>query len=380
MADMATVVCKAPINMAVLKYWGKRDENLILPLHDSLSATLHIECMASSITVTASNQFDQDQMTLNGKVVEMKGNARLQAVIQGCRAIAGPAPESLGGDWSRIKLHLECSNDFPTAAGLASSASGYACLTAALSELYHCKEAYPGQLSAIARQGSGSACRSMYGGFVEWMAGSAADGRDSIAVQIAPESHWAQMRVLILVVSVGEKATGSSIGMQRSTSTSTLLPHRSAEIVPKRIRALSSAIVERDFQSFAELTMKDSNQFHAICADSFPPIFYLNSTSHAIIDAVHKFNEAAGGLVAAYTFDAGPNACIFTLDQNLGKLSQYLLDRFCPIAKFGEFVHDPLSLCPLPPTLNSALFINDSRVNRMIITKVGPGPIARHIA
>lgn len=95
------------------------------------------------------------------------------------------------------KLHICSKNNFPTAAGLASSAAGYACLSAALAKLYN----FNGDISAIARSGSGSACRSVFGGFVRWYMGSDSTGADSIARQIAQASHWPEMRIIILVVS-----------------------------------------------------------------------------------------------------------------------------------------------------------------------------------
>jgi diphosphomevalonate decarboxylase len=129
-------------------------------------------------------------------------------------------------DWPQYKVHICSENNFPTAAGLASSASGFACLVYALAQLYGIQEQYPGELSSIARVGSGSACRSLAGGFVKWEAGVKADGSDSLAVQVADEKHWPEMAILILVVSSHRKPIGSTDAMERSVQTSDLLKVR----------------------------------------------------------------------------------------------------------------------------------------------------------
>lgn len=183
------------------------------------------------------------------------------------------------------------------------------------------------------RQGSGSACRSVYGGFVEWVEGEREDGADSIAMQVrndpptvqvnppslppsqvAPSTHWPELEVLILVVSAEKKPVSSTVGMQTSAQTSELLKvrthrrkeanmtpfpcpqHRVASVVPQRMREMEEAILKKDFQSFGRLTMQDSNQFHAVCLDTYPPILYLNDTSRRVIQMVTQLNKACGGI------------------------------------------------------------------------------------
>ena len=182
-----------------------------------------------------------------------------------------------------------------------------------LADLCNVTEAYPGEITTIARQGSGSSCRSLYGGFVKWEMGSAEDGSDSKAVQVAPQEHWPEMEALIFVVSDKKKETGSTLGMSNSVKTSSLLAvrmrglssrailtfsmwlqHRAAEVVAPRLAAIEKAWLEKDFESFARITMQDSNQFHACCMDTLPPIFYMNDVSKRIIGFVHKVNETAG--------------------------------------------------------------------------------------
>lgn len=194
-------------------------------------------------------------------------------------------------DWVHYKVHICSENNFPTAAGLASSASGFACLVYTLAQLYGIQEQYPGELSSIARMGSGSACRSLAGGFVKWEAGVKADGSDSLAVQVADEKHWPEVAILILVVSSHRKPIGSTDAMERSVQTSDLLKHRAAVVVPERMKRMEEAIQKKDFQAFAIETMKDSNQFHAVCLDTYPPVFYLNDLSKQIVNVLTRYNS-----------------------------------------------------------------------------------------
>lgn len=196
----------------------------------------------------------------------------------------------LCGDLLKWNLHICSENNFPTAAGLASSAAGYAALVSTLAALYDVE----GDISALARLGSGSACRSIYGGFVRWNKGLKPGGEDSIAVQIAPASHWPEMRVLILVVSDDQKKYSSTSGMRQSVLTSDLLKYRAENIVPKRTSEIIEAIKIKNFETFAQITMQDSNQFHAICLDTEPPCFYMNDVSKAIIEVIHTYNEFYG--------------------------------------------------------------------------------------
>jgi diphosphomevalonate decarboxylase len=214
-----------------------------------------------------------------------------------------------------MPLHIVSENNFPTAAGLASSAAGFSALVRAIADLYELPES-PANLSRVARQGSGSACRSMFGGYVAWNMGREEDGSDSLAEQIADLSHWPEMHAAILVVSAAKKGVSSTAGMQSTVATSELFKHRAENVVPERMERMKNAILKKDFTTFADLTMKDSNQFHAVCLDTSPPIFYLNDISRGIIRLVEELNRVAGKTIAAYTFDAGPNAVIYYLKEN----------------------------------------------------------------
>ena len=267
-----------------------------------------------------------------------------------------------------MPIHIVSENNFPTAAGLASSASGFAALAYTLYQLYSLSSTVtPSQLSRIARQGSGSACRSIFGGFVAWEMGSEADGSDSLAVEVAPQSHWPDMEALICVVSDLKKGTSSTSGMQRTVETSPLLQHRIQNVVPNRMKEISEAIHAKDFETFANLTMQDSNQFHAVCQDTHPPIFYMNDVSRAIIAAVNEINRSAGKTIAAYTYDAGPNAVIYALKKDMQSIRSVIEHLF---------VEGSSSSAALPQGWEEKNVSTAFKggVSRLIYTRVGDGP------
>lgn len=370
--DVEWVTCDSPVNIALIKYWGKRDEKLVLPLNSSVSVTLNQDELRARTTVAVSRNFKEDKMWLNGREQSMK-NARLQSVISQIKRLCRKRKIDADQPNEKLqwKLHICSENNFPTAAGLASSAAGYACLVYALSKLYGVE----GDISKIARLGSGSACRSIHGGFVIWNKGEAEDGEDSTAEQIAPETHWQELRVLILVVSDQTKHTGSTVGMQTSVETSDLL-HQRLQGLPKRIERIKKAILKKDFHSFAEITMKDSNQLHAVCLDTYPPISYLTDTSHHIIQLVHAINQDNNSNMVAYSFDAGPNAFLFMQEKHVPTVLD-ILHYFYPNS-------DPHYIRGLQVPKKHAVHVDYTafsdikvipRALKFIIhTKPGPGP------
>lgn len=330
---MATA--RAPTNIAVIKYWGKRDETLILPINSSISVTLDPDHLSATTTVAVSPSFESDRMWLNGKEISLSGG-RFQSCLREIRSKAEDFEDENKGvkikkeNWANLKVHIASYNNFPTAAGLASSAAGFACLVFSLAKLMNVKDDLS-SLSAVARQGSGSACRSLFGGFVKWEMGSDANGSDSLAVQLTNETHWEDLVIIIAVVSSRQKETSSTSGMRDSVETSPLLHHRAKVIVPSRILQMEEAIRNRDFKSFAKLTCADSNQFHATCLDTSPPIFYMNDVSHRIISIVERWNHYEGTPQVAYTFDAGPNAVMIAPNRKVASLLlQRLLFYFPP--------------------------------------------------
>ena len=287
------VIVRAPTNIAFVKYWGKKNVNLNTPINNSLSATLDPNVMHSETTVKTSAEWLTDTISINGAEYETVKNNRVLTVLKEMRFLARrhfsrianeikkKDPEAdLSGlpplSYFSQKLQITTSNNFPTAAGLASSASGFAALTYGCARLFGIaqdKNLYP-RLTEIARQGSGSACRSMYGGFVEWEKGEEADGCDSIARQLEVDDHWPELRFVVCVVQSGQKKVPSTQGMIRSQKTSGFLEFRSETFVDKVLGIMKPAIGKRNFPVLSELIMRDSNQLHAVCLDTFPPLEY----------------------------------------------------------------------------------------------------------
>lgn len=368
----------APVNIAVVKYWGKRDAKLNLPTNSSLSVTLSQADLRTLTTASCSASFpasEGDALLLNGEPSDISG-ARTQACLRELRSrraaleAADPSLPKL----STYPLRLVSENNFPTAAGLASSAAGFAALVRAIANLYELP-ASPSELSLIARQGSGSACRSLFGGYVAWRMGDKADGTDSMADQVAEASHWPDMRALVLVVSAAKKGVSSSSGMQQTVATSGLFRERIATVVPENMAIMEKAIAEKDFEKFAEVTMRDSNSFHATCADTYPPIFYMNDVSRAAIRAVEAINEKAGRTVAAYTFDAGPNAVIYYQEKD----TEAVVGTFYHVLQGADIGGwKSADIKGLKPTISldeNVAGLLKAGVSRVIMTGVGEGPV-----
>lgn len=220
----------------------------------------------------------------------------------------------------------------------------------------------------------------MFGGYVAWEMGTKEDGSDSVAVQIATDADWSEMRAIILVVSDAKKGTASSDGMQRTVATSPLLQYRIKDVVPVRMGVMSDAIRARDFATFAKETMRDSNSFHAVCLDTSPPIFYLNDVSRNVMTLVEEMNRVAVGVdgveLCAYTFDAGPNAVIYVLEKNeekvLNILQNYFPQSSSPAASTSALSAALEGLTGFKESVIPVAEVN--AVSRIIRTKVGDGP------
>jgi diphosphomevalonate decarboxylase len=348
---------------------------LNLPTNSSLSVTLSQSDLCTHTTASCSpNYTGEDSLLLNGAPQSLK-TQRTQACLKELRdqrAYLEAEDPSLP-KLSTFLLRIVSENNFPTAAGLASSAAGFAALVRAIANLYELP-ASPSELSIIARQGSGSACRSLFGGYVAWIAGSRSDGSDSLAVEVAPASHWPDMRALILVASAAKKAIGSTEGMQATVKTSTLFPERATKIVPQRMKEMQEAIKSKDFETFAKVTMADSNNFHATCLDTTPPIFYMNDTSRAAVRAVERINEQAGKPIAAYTFDAGPNAVIYYLAENEEKVAGLFKTVLASIDGWQVARGVAVKAADAAILEEPVVELLKRGVSRIILTGVGEGP------
>lgn len=268
-------------NIALVKYWGKRDAALNLPAVPSLSLTLGGYRTRTTVTWGA----PRDRVVLNG--VE-RDDRKVLAVLD----LLDPA---------RPPVEVDTDNDFPTGAGLASSASGFAALVvaaAAAAGLDLPVEA----LSVLARRGSGSACRSLFGGFSEWRLGARADGLDSHAVPVAPEGWW-DLRMVVAVVSDATKAVGSTEGMNRTSATS---PFWGAWVAggPADVDEARAAVLARDLERLGTVMERSTFAMHGTMHSARPPLLYWQPATVALLHEV--FALRARGIGAWATMDAGP--------------------------------------------------------------------------
>lgn len=204
--------------------------------------------------------------------------------------------------------------------------------------------------------------------------GSKADGTDSVAVQVAPMSHWPEMRALILVASADKKHVSSSAGMQTTVQTSPLMQTRINDLIPRRMSEMKAAIAEKDFATFAKLTMVDSNNFHATCLDSQPPIFYMNDASRAAVAVVEAINAHAGTPIAAYTFDAGPNAVIYYLDHKAIDVAGVFKTILSEKRGWSNTRAGGFASAPVPVAGEFAVETLQRGIQDVILTSIGSGP------
>jgi diphosphomevalonate decarboxylase len=368
-ADAFTVTLAAPINIAFIKYWGKREggEQLVLPTNDSFSITLDTAPFRSKTTVVLSPAIAADELWLNGEKVDVESNSRLVNVLA---AVRGSCP----ADKAALKALMVSENNFPTAAGMASSASGYCALACSLVKVFDATV----DVSMLARIGSGSACRSVYGGYVKWHMGAEADGSDCIAKQFQPAAFWPEMNVLCAVVKGQMKDISSTKGMQLSLQTAPMMAARIATVVNERMAAVSEAVQAKDFERFAEIAMTDSDDLQEICRTTTPIIKYATDDSFAVIKLVHAYNKAKGKRALAYTFDAGANAFMFTLDENLVEVVATILHHFPTTGAELCFANTELAAqaaaFPLDGKYKDLIDYEKKPLTFLLQTPVGSGP------
>ncbi|KAK6103898.1 diphosphomevalonate decarboxylase [Brugia pahangi] len=320
----------APINIALVKYWGKRNEDLMLPLNDSISLSINDMCAKTRVRIGASVK--KDSVSINGSNVclsEHPGFLRcfkeVRRLIRKRSIISETAGKSEKHDYFS-KFEVVSETNFPIEAGLASSAAGFAAIAYGLGQIYQLNIS---DIIRVARMGSGSACRSILSGLVHWKAGTAEDGTDCICETVFPEDYWPTLRSLILVTSHGTKKVSSSNGMQSTVKTSKLLQAR-MDIVPEQITKLRNAFRDRNFEQLAKVIMSDSGQLHALCMDTMPSLRYLNDNSWYLMQLIHALNRHCKDTKVAYTFDAGPNCCLFLESVNV-PLILAAVNKYCKL-------------------------------------------------
>jgi diphosphomevalonate decarboxylase len=274
-------------NIALIKYWGNRDHALRIPANSSLS--MNMAGLTTTTTVAFDDALKMDVVVLGG--IEQSGAAK-ERVVNLLDRVRGPAR-------IEARARVESASNFPAGAGLASSASGFAALAvaSAAAAALNLDEA---ALSRLARTGSGSASRSVPGGYVEWQAGF--DDQSSFATSIAPADHW-DLRDVIAMVDAAHKAVGSTQG-HALADTSPLHAGRVASI-PDRLTRVKTAVLDRDFAALAPLVEADALAMHAVMMTSTPPLIYWQPATLAIIHAVQTWRSQ--GVPVCFTIDAGAN-------------------------------------------------------------------------
>jgi diphosphomevalonate decarboxylase len=284
-------------NIALIKYWGKRQEELNLPDVGSVSITL------DGIETKTTVQFakDNDIFYLNGEKSNEQEHNKISTFLDIFR--------NLIGEKNYFEVHTW--NNFPTSAGLASSASGFASLTKAVDELLNLNLPLQ-ELSKIARMGSGSAARSIYGGFVEMHKGNQEDGSDSFAEQIADNEHL-PLIVNILITNLEYKKVTSRDGMKLSKDTSPYYKEwvSSSE---KDIKLMKQAIAKKDFREIGDLSIRSCMKMHSVMFTSAPPLMYWNATTFDIIKRIEELFYYKNEPVF-FTIDAGPQVKVITTSE-----------------------------------------------------------------
>jgi len=294
-------------NIALIKYWGKYNPKLSLPMNGSISMTL--DNLKTVTTVEFSDDFKEDKIEINDKAVDKKSEERIVAHLDRIRKLAK----------IKSKAKMASKNNFPTATGLASSASGFSALTIAACNAVGLNLDGK-QLSIISRQGSGSACRSIFGGFVEWL--PAKRSEDSYAVQIVDENYF-DLRDVIAIVSSAEKKVSSAAGMMETVKTSPIYKTR-LKIVKNSLKGMKRAILGKSFTKLGKMAEFDCLLMHACMLTTRPPLIYWSPATIDIIHAIEGWRK--DGLEAYYTIDAGPNVHILALSESVREIEKRLKD------------------------------------------------------
>lgn len=298
----------ANTNIALIKYWGKRDEKLILPYNGSISLTC--ENLYTITTVEFSPRYTKDIVFINDEELK-KDEKDILGHLERIRKLAK----------IKERAKVVSKSNFPVASGLASSASGFAALTLAASQAAGLKLSLK-ELSILARQGSGSACRSIFGGFVEWVKGKKKDGSDSFARQIVNENYWPEFRIIVVILSKEKKKVGSREGMSQTVKTSPYYPCW-LKTINADLRKMRKAILEKDFTTVGSLSEKNCLKMHALTMTTNPAIIYWLPSTLEIIHKVISWRKE--GIECYFTIDAGPNVKILCLKKNEKEIEKKLL-------------------------------------------------------
>lgn len=304
-----TVTARAHTNIALIKYWGKRDQNLILPQTDSLSLTL--DPFYTDTTVNFSPDYQQDRFAIDGNPVNPKTYQRLSSFLDIVRAQAG----------IQLAAHVESTNHVPTAAGLASSASAFAALALAASRAAGLSLSSK-DLSRLARRGSGSATRSIYGGLVQWHRGI--DDASSYAEPIMENVDFG-LEMIAILLDTHKKKISSRAGMQEVVATSPYYPAW-RQVVASDMVAIKKAISQRDIDKIGHIAQENALRMHALNLAADPGFTYFNADTLATMQLIDHLHDS--GLSCYYTMDAGPNVKVIYDRRDRQRLLQELKKHF----------------------------------------------------
>jgi diphosphomevalonate decarboxylase len=320
---MTETTATAHPNIAFIKYWGNSDQTQRIPSNGSIS--MNLESLKTTTTVEFQDGLDHDRLTLNK--LEMSGDAlrRVACFLDRVRALAGTSTHAV----------VTSENNFPTGAGIASSAAAFAALALAATKAAGLNLSEK-ELSRLARFGSGSASRSVPSGFVEWLPG--ATDEDSYAVSIAPVTHW-KLVDCIAVIESAHKTTGSTEG--HAMAPTSILQDARVNDTPRRLNICRKAILERDFFTFADIVELDSNMMHAVMMTSNPPLMYWEPASLLIMKNVTAWRKS--GLPVCYTLDAGPNVHVLCPEEYVHQITERMFSinaiKSILTAPVGQGVH-----------------------------------------
>lgn len=300
---------KANTNIALIKYWGKRDEKLFLPMNSSISITL--DRFYTITTVEFKRDLHKDIFLLNNKLGSEKEGQKVFRFIDMLRELTG----------TYLPAVVTSENKVPTAAGFASSASGFAALAAAGAKALNL-ELSEKELSALARQGSGSACRSIYGGYVEWKKGERIDGKDSVANQLLPEDHW-DISILSVMVASKQKKISSREGMKRTLETSPFYAGW-LQTIEKDLQIAREAIICKDFKRLGKVVEANALKMHATMLGAEPPFLYWQSGTLEVMEQVQNLRLL--GVPVYFTIDAGANVKVLCLPEYEQKVYEALIN------------------------------------------------------
>lgn len=304
------VVASAPSNIAFVKYWGKRDAALNLPLADSVSVCIDPFLSSASVELNGS---DTTVVEWNGQPLGREHVLRFTRVLE-------QVPEA---SRSGRGLFVRITSGVVPRAGFSGSSAAMAAFALAVDGLFQLQLSLP-QLSCLARLGSGSASRSVPDGFAHWQRGERADGSDSAACSIAGPEHWSELVLLLAVMDERPKPVSSTSGMIRTADTA---PDFQRWVGQCRVLSALArkAILERDFAALGRLSQESAMAMHGLCLTAMPPILYV---SQATIRLLELMVDISARLPVFYTLDAGPNPIIVTLESASEEVAQRLSHRF----------------------------------------------------